>query len=169
MQPVQAPTQAAPAAVPPPSAAAAPTSATLQALAQRELAPEDVFFHKFMTLDSVKQRAAANRSKRKSKAAAKKAQQEGGDVLPDESSSDEEAGGGEAAGEDSDAEDAFLDAAEAIEVWLGRLLNSQLRACRVVTSLQSKPPCLLVFCWCIAHCPAAQHRQVVLWCKGMSC
>lgn len=115
MQPVAAGAQvgAAPA---PDAPAPAPASATLDALAQRDIAPEDVFFHKFMTLDSVKKRAAANRSKRKSKAAAKKAKEDDGDALPDGSSSDEDADGDAQDGSGSDAEDAFLDAAEAIEV-----------------------------------------------------
>jgi hypothetical protein len=100
---------------------AALTSATFAALAKEDIAPEDVFFHKYMTLESVKRRAAANRAKKRAQAK-QKARKEGDseDVLPDdESSSEASEGHGASDGSESydSAEiDAFLDTEEHLEV-----------------------------------------------------
>jgi hypothetical protein len=106
MQPMAAPTA--------PASTAAAQSASFDALAAEQVAPEDVFFHKFMTLDSVRRRAAVNRAKRKGKKARKQSE-DGEGVLPDDSSSE----GSD--GDDSDAEDAFMDAIETMDV---RLVHS---------------------------------------------
>jgi hypothetical protein len=95
------------------------TSATFAALAQENIAPEDVFFHKYMTLDSVKQRAAANRARKKAQAKQKARTKEadGEDVLPDDESSSEGDGASEGGDSfDSTEVDAFLDTEEQLEV-----------------------------------------------------
>ena len=88
-------------------------SAAFAALAVEDVAPEDVLFHKVMTLASVRRRAAANRARKKAKKAKQKGSDDGEDVLPDDDSSSGEDG---AASDDSAAEDAFLDGEETLLV-----------------------------------------------------
>jgi hypothetical protein len=129
------------------SARAALGSAAFSSLAIEDIAPEDVFFHKFMTLDTVRRRAAANRAKRKGKAAKKRAEEGEDGVLPDETSSDEEEGVGGGEDDNSAAEDAFLDGEEALLVSCSLLCGPALVS--GICSLVSGSICVCA----VLHCP----------------
>lgn len=112
MQPVTAvvspeePTSAAAASRTGPSQA--PGSTAFAALAEADVAAEDVFFHRYFTMDRVKQRRAAAARTRALKRKAKKKTGSGSDVDSEDDVVGEEDG--------SAAEDDFLDGLEQLPV-----------------------------------------------------
>lgn len=127
MQPVAAldslevPTSAAPASST--EAPQAPGSTAFAALAEADVAAEDVFFHRYFTMDRVRQRRAAAA---RTRALKRKAKKKAGSGSEDESDEEDVEGGDDG----SAAEEDFLDDLE------------QLPVC--------SPACCVMFVFCVA-------------------